>query len=716
MTSRLVRLCLTVASSGLLLDALAQNPPPLPTNPTTARPVTPTPAGTTPAAAGSDEELVQLVLPDADIDTVLSALEIYTGRIILRPQQLQTRTYNLKIKKPIPKSEAILAIETVLALNGIGVSPLGERFLKVIDLNQVSKEAPEMITGSAFDQPASGKAATKLFQLEFLRVAEFVPMIQQVMNPFYGAPVQLQNANAVLITDSVSNLQRFEQLLQQVDKPITAGMKPKFYSIHNVKASELVNKLRTILQGTLQNQLGQATTYSADDRTQQIVVVTDPRQWDFFTDLIERLDQKSEPNTRTDVLYLKHAKSKDVVDVLSRVINTQTQALQKQNSGSVRPGMAPTPLAAPGAPVQPVQPAVSTASAASNPNFSDMLASGSNEFSALMTVTSDERSNAVVVFGTSDDIRLVQGLIDKLDIVLAQVRIEVVILEVSLDDSHSSGISQLGLQVSGDKLIGFSGGMPGLSINGDGESGFASITRPGGTASVSGPFDLAGIISIGTTPRKNNTTVLSTPSVTTSHATKATFISSEKRPITTGTTQTPIGSTNSSNGFATSQQVTQQDIGVTLNVTPLIGVDGSVYMDIDQDVQDVAGSVKVNGDDQPIISHRQIKSFITARTGDIIVLGGMQRNKDSRQTNRLGPIPILGDIFGSRTKAVTRTELIFFLRPYLLTNPRADNAEMFKRIEQLPAKDVPQKDEIRQSVQPGFIPPKKSVLDKILPR
>ena len=131
MTSRLVRLCILVASSGLISDALAQNPPPLPTNPAT------------PAAAANatqpEEEMVQLKLPDADIDTVLSALEIYTGRIILRPQQLQTATYNLKINKPIPKSEAILAIETVLALNGIGIAPLGEKFLKVVNLNMVKQ-------------------------------------------------------------------------------------------------------------------------------------------------------------------------------------------------------------------------------------------------------------------------------------------------------------------------------------------------------------------------------------------------------------------------------------------------------------------------------------------------------------------------------------------------------------------------------------------------
>jgi general secretion pathway protein D len=299
--------------------------------------------------------------------------------------------------------------------------------------------------------------------------------------------------------------------------------------------------------------------------------------------------------------------------------------------------------------------------------------------------------------------------------VLAQVRIEVVIAEVSLDNSHSSGISQLGLQLDGDRLVGIAGSTAGLTLGGATDGSFASISRIGGPGSLARSLDLTGVLGITTTPRKNNTTVLSVPSITTSHAKAATFISSEKRPITTGTTSTPTSGGTS--GFSTQQQVVQQDIGITLTVTPLIGSDGSVQLELDQDVQDVAGTVLVNGDEQPIISHRQAKTTITAKSGDIVVIGGMQRNKDTRQTNRLGPIPIIGDLFGSRTKGITRTELVFFMRPYVLTNTEIDNAEMMRRIEELPAREVPQKDDIRRAVDPKYVPPKKDgIIDRILPR
>ncbi|MSU65949.1 MAG: type II secretory pathway, component PulD [Opitutus sp.] len=679
MISRFACLCLLVLSSAAIFSVRAQPPP-----------------AATPAATKPDDELVQIKLPDADIDTVLSALEIYTGRTILRPAALPTATYNLRFTRPMPKSEAILAIETVLALNGVGVAPLGDRFLKVIALQSARQEAPEMISGTALDQPASGKVATKVFQLDFMRVAEVVPLLQGILNPFYGGPVQLQNANAVLVTDSVSNLQRVEVLLQLLDKPNAAGMKPKFYQLRNgAKASDLVTKLRTILTGTLQIQLGQATSYSADDRTNQIVLVTDPRQYAFFDDLIERLDVKADPNTRNEVITLNHAKAVDVVNVLSKIISGQTSAIQRANSQSVRPGQgaAPPTPAAPGA-----TPATLISSADATGG------SGSNEFSSLMTVVNDDRSNSVVVSGTTDDIRLIRELIEKLDIILAQVRIEVVIAEVTLSDNDQSGISALGLKLDGDKLVGFSGtlGSPAtLSVSN------GVVTRPNGTNSVTRPWDLAAEISINTTPRKSNNTILSVPAIVTSHGKQAKFFNGETRPVVTGTVAAAGGVAT---GLSTSSTVAQQQIGTTLTVTPFIGVDGSVQLDIVQDVQDVIGTVQVDQNTQYIIGQRQTTAYVTARTGEIIVLGGFQKKTDTKSTSRLGPIPILGDLFGSRSKQKGHQEVIFFLRPTVLTNKQGiDNAETMRRVDELPTRD-----EIKKQLDPAYQPPKKSPLERIL--
>lgn len=668
-----------------LLAALSALPAPAAQPPSAAAPA----AAASPAAGRPAEEMVnQLMLPDADIDTMLTALEQLTGRIIIRPQQLTTATYNLKIKAAVTKAEAIVAIETSLALNGIGLAPLGDKYLKVINLQVVKQEAPELITGSSFSQPATGKPATKIFQLEFARAQEVQAQLAGSLNPLYGGAVVLQNANALLVTDSISNLQRAELLLQTIDKPFTAGMKPKFYQLRDAKASDLVNKLRGIISGPLQQQLGTATSYSADDRTNQVILITDPRQHAFFDDLIERLDRKADPNTRTEVIYLKHAKATDVVNVLSKIISGTTSALQRQGSGSVRPGQSPATAPAPAAPPAPT---VVSASNASN-------AEGANEFSALMTVVNDDRSNAVVVFGTSDDIRLVRALIDKLDIVLPQVRIEVVIAEVTLDDQSASGISALGLKVEADKLIGFSGSTVGASAaNG-------TIKRPGS----SGSWDLAAEISLNTTPRKRQNAITTVPTVVTSHGKQAKFFNGETRPVVTGTIQSAAGV---STGLASSSTVTQQQIGTTLTVTPFIGVDGAVQLDMVQSVEDVTGEVLVDQNKQYVIGRRESTNYVSAKSGDIIVIGGFRKKSKLSSASRFGPVPIIGDLLGSRSRGDTVSELVFFVRPVVLeNNPAADNAEAIRRIEGWHSRD-----DVKKELDPRFVPPRKSALEKILP-
>ena len=130
---------------------------------------------------------------------------------------------------------------------------------------------------------------------------------------------------------------------------------------------------------------------------------------------------------------------------------------------------------------------------------------------------------------------------------------------------------------------------------------------------------------------------------------------------------------------------------------PLIGTDGSVQLDIKQIVDDVLGEITIDGNPQPRVGNRETESFVSVRSGEIIVLGGLQRTSDTKSSNRLGPIPIIGDLLGGRSKEVSRTDLVFFLRPTILTNTPADNAPALRQIEQLPEK---QRARIESALQP----------------
>jgi general secretion pathway protein D len=677
MTLRPARLWLSLGLLAAVPGLLAQLPPA-----NTIRPlppvVSPMPPVITPMPPVKNDAIVDsFKLSDGDIDAVLAALEIYTGRTIIRPGQLPTGSYNLKITRPIPKVELVTALETELALNGVAVTPMGDRFLKVTALSQAKSEAPEMIIGSSLDLPPSGRVVTKLFELKFLRVSEFVPQIQTIMTPGIGGGiVQLEKSNVALVTDSLQNIQKIERLIDEVDKPRAGSLIPKFYQLHNAKPSDLVTKIHAMLSGPAQNQLRATTTFTPDDRSGQIVVIADEREYPLFDSLIEKLDVNADANTRNEVIYLKHADAKDVSTLLSALISGQNSAASKAGSQTGKPGQ---PITAP-VPGQPAPVVVTTAS--------DTLLSGSTELSSLVTLQADERTNSVVVSGTVDDLRLIRSIIDKIDILLAQVRIEVVIAEVTFSDTSNSGINTsatTGPSVAlgaGGTVLGATGAVAGLSLTS--LASLAAAANP--TATVTGsttltPTQLAGAAGFSTFNPLNvvatlsslggisKTKILQESTIVTTHNKEAEITVTDQLPVITGTTATPVVAGTTSSSFAQSSTVTYKDIGITLKVTPLIGDDGSIQLKVDQTVDDQGTPVVINGNSQPQINHREATSFVNAQSDELVVLGGFQSSSKSISRQRFGiiyEIPILSNLLGYRTNDTERTELLLFLRPHVI--------------------------------------------------
>ena len=620
-----------------------------------------------PGLSGSDQ-IGPVILRDETVAQVLDLMQRWTGKSILRPAALPASVYTLSLPASITRDEALLALETLLNLNGIAVIQQGDKFLKVVPNLVAKAESPQLIAGSVLSLPPSGRIASKIFTLKHANAQELVAQIASSLNTTLASPpVYFGRNNALLITDSISNLQKIETLTMQIDRPQLDLVVTKSYELKNAMATDMVNKLTSMLRspatvsGGAPFRLSTGTTFLADERTNRVLLMGSADQHTFFDGLIETLDQKSNPNTKTDVIFLRHADAQQVATLVTSLVTGQTTAAARAGN-TIRtttlnraPTPAPTAAAAPGAPQM-----------------------GADEFSSSLTVLPDVRSNSVVVSGTNDDLRLLHELVDKVDIVLPQVRIEVVIVEVKLSDNETNGFNTLGLTVSNGKLIGIGGTGAGFGVNGAPATTNATLA-PNNTQVLAsqGLFntttnDLSATIGLTTTPRKSDLKVLSVPAVTTTHNKEATIFVGESRPVITGATIAP------QTGQVTSQ-VSQRDIGIQLKVLPLIGKDGAVQLQVSQSVEDILGSVRLDGNDQPIIGRRTTDSFVSAMSGEIVVLGGLQRTITTKSTSRLGPIPFLGDLFGSSTDLEEKQELIIFLRPYVLNGSAVDNLDALSR-------------------------------------
>lgn len=619
-----------------------------------------------PSLSGTDK-VGPMMLRDETVGQVLELLQRWTGKTVLRPQALPASLYTLSLPATATRNDALLAIETLLSLNGVAVIQQGDKFLKVVPNNVAKAESPTLLSESALSLPPSGRVASKIFLLKHANGQEVVVQIQGMLNSTLGTPsVFFSRNNAILVTDSIMNLQKIETLLAQLDRPQLDAIATKLYNLKHAMATDMVNKLTTLLRTPAANgaapfRLSTGTSFTADERTNRVIVMGSADQHPFFDKLIESLDATSDPNTKTDVVFLRHANATETASLLTQLITGQTRAASTANGGRSTTGTNRVTTPTPAAPAT-----GATAATGTQQN-------GADEFSSMVTVIADVRSNSIVVSGTKDDLRLLYGLIDKVDVVLPQVRVEVVIAEVTLTSNDSSGITALGMTVTNGKLTGVNGTLFGGAGGVTGIGGGAAALAPNGT--------LTGIVNLGTStsPTKNDLQVLSVPAITTSHNKEATIFVGESRPVITGTQ-----STNGTAGLVASSTVSQRDIGIQLRVLPLIGKDGSVQLQVTQQVEDVLGSVTIDGNDQPVIGRRSTDSFVSAMSGEIIVLGGLQRSNDTTTKNRLGPIPIIGDLLGGSSKTKTRTELLIFLRPYVLNNSAVDNLNAISRIDATP--------------------------------
>ena len=625
-----------------------------------------------PGLSGSDQ-VGPVILRDETIAQVLDLMQRWTGKSILRPNALPASVYTLSLPASITRDEALLAIETLLNLNGIAVIQQGDKFLKVVPNLVAKAESPTLLTGSTLTLPPSGRIATKIYTLKHANAQEFITQIISSLNTTLASPpVYFGRNNAFLITDSITNLQKIENLVAELDRPQLDLVVTKSYTLKNAMATDLVNKLTAMLRtqavasGGAPFRLSTGTTFLADERTNRVLLMGSADQHDFFDKLIETLDQKSNPNTKTDVIFLRHADAQQVATLVTSLVTGQTTAAARAGNTvrSATVNRTPTPVAAPVA-------------GAAGATTSQM---GADEFSSNLTVLPDVRSNSVVVSGTNDDLRLLHDLIDKVDIVLPQVRIEVVIAEVKLSDNESNGFSTLGLTVQNGKLVGIGGsgagfgvtGIPVTPVNPVLNTG-QTIVNPAQGSLAPGTNSLSATIGLVTTPRKGDLKILSVPAITTTHNKEATLFVGESRPVITGS------SVAATTGQVTST-VSQRDIGITLKVLPLIGKDGAVQLQISQSVEDILGSTILDGNDQPIIGRRTTDSYVSAMSGEIVVLGGLQRTVTTKSTSRLGPIPIIGDIFGSSTNLEEKQELVIFLRPYVLNSSAVDNLDALSRV------------------------------------
>ncbi len=628
------------------------------------------------AVAPAEERVGPIILVDESLPQVIALLEKFSGKSVLRTQTLPQLKINFTGTEKLTREKAILALESLLAINGVSIIPQGDDFLKATPAVKASLESPPLYLDSVAKMPPSERIIARLFTLSHTTAQIVEPVLKPLANTERGGSViAMPTSNAVLFTDSVASVLQAEKIVASLDAPNSV----MFFPLKNVRAGVVKKQLETLQKGGLKSILPGDIAVEADDTTNQIMIVTTRQNEAKMREIITRMDSENTINTAGEVIPLKHVDVTTAFSILegfgtrkaSSPSNTGTTAQRVTSAGSSSGGGTGTAqqtnpfktysfstraqIAGTGAPdnnrpyyYQPPQ--------QNKTPESEMPGT----FSEYLSVAADERSNSLIVIGTPSDIRQIKDIVAKIDVELAQVRIEAVIVEVTLADQAASGLSTLGLGYMTSPSAGA------VIANGDYKFNTSTPNLPNGKA----PFAITGSIKdlsldmvFNEAEHNTHVRVLSAPLISTSHNKNAHIVVSTQQPIITNT------QTDLSNNGTQNQSVEYKNIGLELTVTPRVGANGSVELDVLQKIQSIVGKTVVNNNEQPIISNREAVSYLTAKHNETIVLAGLQSYRESTSDGKvwlLGDIPLLGELFKPETKDNERTEIIIVLKPHVI--------------------------------------------------
>lgn len=599
---------------------------------------------------GQDDDNIpagMIKFQDADMMQVLDIYQELTGRTVLRPTSLPGTKISIKTQTDLTRAEAILALDSILSMNGVTMVPQGTKFVKAVAEAQAGNSGAKVSDVPFEDLPESGTYVTHVVQLTNASPND----IMQVLTPFSKAPnsiLTIPSTGMIVLRDYAENVKRMLEMIARVDVVPVQEFESVVIPIKYALAGDIAQVLGGLTAGG-----GSAMSIGG---------------------------QRSNTGLSSGGGGFGGGSGGGFGNTgggLGGLGGNQgygNQGLNRLGGQTLGGGAGGLGGGAAGRGsfanrLQQIANQGGQGGRGGGGGAGDIFVLGNTK------IIADERINALLIFASKSDLQTISNIIDKLDVVLAQVVIEAIVMQVSLNNKLDYGFSYLQnpnkpgrigniVKDSAAAIVGPNTGFlsfdtfSNVSSNAAGglDGGFNYI------ASFAG-FDatLKALASDG------RIKILQRPRIQTSHAVEANLFVGQTRPYPTGSSYGGFGGNYSS--------IQQLQIGVTLSVLPLINAEGLVVMDIRQKIQDVGDEVTIqNIGSVPSTIDREANAKVAVRDGETVMLGGMiSANKSNSKGGvpLLKDIPYLGALFRSTRNSDDRTELAVLIRPTVLPTPEA---------------------------------------------
>jgi len=575
---------------------------------------------------------VSIDFNDVDIEVFIKFISELTGRNFVIDQRVKGKVTIISPTK-ISVKEAYKVFESVLEVHGYTVVDAGE-VTKIIPSPYARTMNIETRLEKKMDSPED-KIVTQLIHLRYADPNE----VKQLCAPLVSKSsvvLAYEPTNMLIITDVYSNITRLMKIIEAID--VTGiGKEISVVPIEHADAQELVQIIDSVFneQRRQRKQPDQAINLVADQRTNIIVVMASEGDTDRVKKLIDMLDKEiPRGKDRIHVVYLQHAKSEDLAQVL--------QDLPSKSGGNAEKGKKVAPIVS-----QDIQ------------------------------ISADKATNSLIIRAEKDDYQILKDIIDQLDIQRSMVYIEVLIMEINKEKSLNLGTEWImgGEAAYQDKEGVYGGGFTGgAAIGGDpgylsstaqatGTASAASALPPGFSLGVFGENITVGDVAFPTIQgivqlykKDKAVNILQTPQLLTTDNETAKITVGKNVPFLT---KSASGDTNFNN-------FEYKDVGISLEITPQINKNRQIRLEILEEVNTLESTTATF---QPTTLKRTIETTVVVDDKNTVVLGGLIDESLSATEYKmpcLGSIPLIGWLFKSMGKGNQETNLFVFLTPHVV--------------------------------------------------
>lgn len=539
---------------------------------------------------------------------------------------------------------------TMLSTTAMSPEAFYEAFLSILEVHQLAAVTSGGITkiipnatarqyaGPVGTSRAEGpdEIVTQIIQVQNVGATQLVPILRPLV-PQYGHLVAHPGSNMLIISDHAGNVARIVSIIRRIDQ--AGDEEIEVIPLQHASASEVVRVMTALMQQPRADGAPVTTSLVADARTNSVLIGGDKAERLRLRALIAHLDTPLEDGGDTQVRYLRYANAEELATKLQQQLTNQVTAGTGAAAGAAAGG------------------------------------AGANLRSDV-SVWADTQTNAIIVNAPPKLMRSLMAIVDKLDIRRAQVLVEAIIVEVLEDKSSDLGVTWA-IEGTGENTP--------IAVTNFPSFGPGVVQLAGAANAGDGTVDPTGLIGDGVTigvgrisddgvsfaallralQGDANTNIISTPSILTTDNEEASLNVGQEVPFVSGQfTNTGTGGGGAVNPFTTVQR---ESVGVKLNITPQINEGNSLLLNISQEISSIASSSA--GAVDLITNQRIIETTVIVDDGNIIVLGGLIEDtlrENDQRVPVLGSIPIVGNLFRTRSTDKVKTNLLVFIRPKIL--------------------------------------------------